>query len=96
VRDELFKGDFAHNMKLLQKYPPTDLLKVLQLANTIREDPTYAPPIWVDSTQLESEETEVKSSPGNTGTGIMNNLISASWFRLGMSGAQGNNNTNGQ
>ncbi|CAO3600272.1 unnamed protein product [Absidia cylindrospora] len=37
VRQELFKGDFAENIKLLQDYPINDIQYVLTMANRIRE-----------------------------------------------------------
>ncbi|KAI8336134.1 rab-GTPase-TBC domain-containing protein [Chlamydoabsidia padenii] len=37
VRQELLKGDFAENVKLLQNYPISDIQYVLTMANRIRE-----------------------------------------------------------
>lgn len=36
VRDELLRGDFASNMKLLQHYPPVDVAIVLQQAEDLK------------------------------------------------------------
>ncbi|XP_037081274.1 TBC1 domain family member 13-like [Pollicipes pollicipes] len=35
IRDQLMSGDFAHNMKLLQSYPPVEIRTVLARAETL-------------------------------------------------------------
>ena len=35
VREQLMAGDFAHNMKLLQSYPPTEIRTVLARAELL-------------------------------------------------------------
>ena len=43
VRDDLFRGSFADNLKLLQKYPLPDTYVIHKLANELK-DPHYAAP----------------------------------------------------
>ena len=35
VKEQLMSGDFAHNMKLLQSYPPTEIRSVLAEAELL-------------------------------------------------------------
>jgi len=40
VRDQLLKGDFADNLKLLQNYPPIDIYVILHKAEELRNNPS--------------------------------------------------------
>jgi hypothetical protein len=44
VREKLFDGDFADNLKMLQQYPPTDLHTIITLATEVKEQTWRAPP----------------------------------------------------
>ncbi|EFN54104.1 hypothetical protein CHLNCDRAFT_136251 [Chlorella variabilis] len=40
VRQELMEGDFASNMKLLQRYPPVDVHVILSRAEALKHGKT--------------------------------------------------------
>jgi len=47
VRDELFMGNFAENLKLLQNYPTKDMTLILAMARELRENPSFTMPVWL-------------------------------------------------
>jgi len=38
IREKLLTGDFAENLKMLQTYPPTNIIQILELAQDIKQD----------------------------------------------------------
>eukprot|EP01120_Amphizonella_sp_Union-15-10_P002986 TRINITY_DN13288_c0_g1_i1.p1 TRINITY_DN13288_c0_g1~~TRINITY_DN13288_c0_g1_i1.p1 ORF type:complete len:373 (+),score=62.57 TRINITY_DN13288_c0_g1_i1:104-1222(+) len=46
VRDELFMGNFADNLKLLQNFPVKDMDRILHVAKQLRDDPHFQVPMW--------------------------------------------------
>jgi hypothetical protein len=66
-REELFEGDFADNLKLLQQYPPVaDICELLTLASKLK-DGVYTPPVYVKKNEdknanYNKEKTNVLSA----------------------------------
>jgi len=53
IRKQLMKGDFAENLKMLQTYPPCDIIEIIALAKRIAS-PEYQPP----GTEREEDKKE--------------------------------------
>jgi len=68
IREQLLLGDFAESLKILQTYPPTDMIHILDLANEIA-DPGYAliPSPLEDPTSVWASKWGIVSSGNGSG-----------------------------
>lgn len=61
VRTELFRGEYADNLKLLQRYPPTDLKILLQKAQDLQNPHYLAPPPPLPLSKPPVDESEYET-----------------------------------
>lgn len=54
IREQLLAGDFAESLKILQTYPPTDITRIMDLANDVA-DPEFAHVVTSESNGIVSK-----------------------------------------
>eukprot|EP00003_Mantamonas_plastica_P014437 TRINITY_DN2509_c0_g1_i1.p1 TRINITY_DN2509_c0_g1~~TRINITY_DN2509_c0_g1_i1.p1 ORF type:complete len:170 (+),score=56.76 TRINITY_DN2509_c0_g1_i1:67-510(+) len=72
VRQELLDNDFSHNLKLLQHFPPVDVVTLISDAIAIFNLDTFGTPIPID--ELEQQQQEQEQSSSNSTSNLLSGL----------------------